>query len=719
MHAGFLKYFSGLCSLNYNINMNYKPIYTLIIFLVGTTGLYAQKEGNIWHFGIGAALDFNNGTPQITTPSLMWTLEGSASFSDANGNLLFYSNGGGRDPITSGQSAGKIWNRQHQVMYDMGFTEGGGFSAAQSSVIVPRPGVTGNYYLFTMEEIEFPVGGDVPSQPQGRGLSVFEIDMALNGGLGGVVSYQNMLYVPSYEGVCAVRHSNGVDYWIIIQQYENPGMVVFPVTGLGVGQPKLFDTGYVTGSVIKGSPDGKWISSFNADGEQVLFSFDASTGTIANPLVLNAFPNFVEFSPNSKRLFMTVDNQVQYYDLTAPDINASRVTVADFPGFDFNSGFNYLIGQMQLGPDGKIYMLRSNFVTDSVWISAIACPNSSPYLEIDKFGFYAGPDQAFFGLPNFDNGIFRNDTDYFNIDLGEDRTLCNGESLTLDPGISNGTYLWSTGSTAQTLPVDVSGFYKVTVTTGCGTGTDSIQITAVNVTAFAGNDTIVCPGETAISGAAATGQVSWSPSGVVDNPGILAPNFTGTGTTTLTLTAEKDGCTASDQVTITVQPAPSPVIQPSDTSVLAGSPVQVTVQGGATYTWVPADGLSCTDCSNPVITAPATTTYTVTVTEGLNCSATAEVTINVIPPDCTINIPNAFTPNGDQANEDFKPVGRNVTAYELVIYNRWGRQIFTGSTPWDGKSNGSPAPVDVYFYRATVRTCEEEKAYSGEVSLIR
>lgn len=694
-------------------------MYLLIFFLLGNLCLYAQKEGNIWHFGIGAALDFNSGSPQITTPSLMWTLEGSASISDVNGNLLFYSNGGGRDPITSGQSSGKIWNRQHQVMYDMGFTEGGGFSAAQSAVIIPRPGVTGNYYLFTMEEVEFSIGGDVPSQPQGRGLSVFEIDMALNGGLGGVVSYQDMLYVPSYEGLCAVRHSNGFDYWIIVHQFNSPGLVVFPVSGLGVGQPKYFDTGFLTGSMIKGSPDGKWLTCFNDNGQQVLFSFNSSNGTISNPLILNAFPNFAEFSPDSKRLFMTIDNQVQYYDLTVPDINSARTVVEDFPGFDFSGGFNYIIGQMQLGPDGKIYMLRSNFVTDSVWISAIACPNSSPYLEIDKFGFYAGPDQAFFGLPNFDNGIFRNDADYFNFDLGEDRTLCNGESLTLDPGISNGAYTWSTGSTSQSIPVATSGLYKVTITTGCGTGIDSIFINTVNVSAFAGNDTIVCPGETAILGATATGQVNWSPAQAVNNPAVLSPNFTGTGTTTLTLTAENDGCTASDQVTITVQPAPLPVIQPTDTSVIAGSPVQVNVQGGTLYSWFPGAGLSCSDCSNPVITAAATTTYTVTVTEGLSCSATAEVTIRVIPPDCNTNIPNAFTPNGDMANEDFKPVGSNVTAYELVIYNRWGRQIFAGSTPWEGKIDGVSAPVDVYFYRATVSTCGEEKVYSGEVSLIR
>ncbi len=258
------------------------------------SSIFAQKEGNVWHFGVGAAMDFSSGTPQAVSPSSMWTVEGSAAISDVNGNLLFYTNGGGRDPITSGQSSGKIWNKQHNVLYDMGFTEGGGFSSAQSSVIVPRPGVSGNYYLFTMEEVEFPVGGDVPGQPFGRGLSYFEIDMALNAGLGGVVNYEGLAYVPTYEGLCAVRHANGSDYWIIVHRGDNLGLADFPVTGLGVGTPVLFDAGTTTGGVIKASPDGKWLSCLSDSGFQSLSKFDNANGTISDFMFLDAFHNQIK-----------------------------------------------------------------------------------------------------------------------------------------------------------------------------------------------------------------------------------------------------------------------------------------------------------------------------------------------------------------------------------------------------------------------------------------
>ncbi|HAD11482.1 MAG TPA: hypothetical protein DCF33_03490, partial [Saprospirales bacterium] len=105
---------------------------------------------------------------------------------------------------------------------------GGGFSSAQSAVIVPKPGVPNHYLLFTMEEVEFDVGGSVPGQPLGRGLSYFEIDMLLNAGLGGVVSYSGQILVPSYEGLCAIRHTNGTDYWILVHN-DVLGLAVFPV----------------------------------------------------------------------------------------------------------------------------------------------------------------------------------------------------------------------------------------------------------------------------------------------------------------------------------------------------------------------------------------------------------------------------------------------------------------------------------------------------------
>ena len=123
---------------------------TVLSCFIISIAVTAQKEANVWHFGYGYGLDFNSGEAvQIT--GAMSTNEGCTAYSDSAGNLLFYSNGGGRTAV-SGQDPGHIWNRNHEVMYDMQGIEGGGFSAAQSSVIIPaQANLTFTIYLLLMK----------------------------------------------------------------------------------------------------------------------------------------------------------------------------------------------------------------------------------------------------------------------------------------------------------------------------------------------------------------------------------------------------------------------------------------------------------------------------------------------------------------------------------------------------------------------------------------
>jgi gliding motility-associated-like protein len=674
----------------------------------------AQKEGNIWHFGQGAALDFNSGTATISTPSSMWSFEGSASIADANGNLLFYSNGGGRDPILSGQSSGKIWNRNHEVMYDMGNTEGGGFSSAQSSVIVPRPGVANHYLLFTMEEIEFNVGGSVPGQPQGRGLSYFDVDMSLNGGLGGVASYTGLALVPSYEGLCAIRHANGSDYWILAHN-DTFGLAVFPVNTLGVGTPLFYNTPDGTGGMIKASPDGKWLTC-TGDFGQTIYQFDPSSGLISNPLLLNTSLNYVEFSPNSKRLFgIASNNSALYFDLTSANINASQTNVGTL------SNIGIINGQMQLAPDGKIYFIQASFIDNTVFLSTIVCPNTAPFIELKKFDYTMPGGNSFFGLPNFDNAIFRRDIDPpLPVDLGADQTLCENQSVVLNAGVNNASYVWSNGSTFQTLTALSAGTYTVTVTApGCGIGVDSVVIKQVVLNLEAGSDQSLCAGSTVLLEASGNGTLTWSPAAAVSNPDIATPFFVGDSSIVLVLTASLDGCSAQDSFEVSVLPIPMLSVVPTDSTILAGSSVQLIGTGTGTISWTPTDGLSCTNCLDPVATPTETTVYTMVVTNAAGCSASASVTVTVTPPDCTPDFPNAFTPNGDAANDQFKPIGDAIESFDLSVYNRWGQKVYKGNSAWDGRLNDLDAPSDVYIYTVDVKICGSVLSRTGDVTLLR
>jgi gliding motility-associated-like protein len=86
------------------------------------------------------------------------------------------------------------------------------------------------------------------------------------------------------------------------------------------------------------------------------------------------------------------------------------------------------------------------------------------------------------------------------------------------------------------------------------------------------------------------------------------------------------------------------------------------------------------------------------------CKDTAERSrlVNVIR-DGKINVPNAFTPNGDGINERFRPVLSGVLSqdYVFMVFNRWGEKLFETNDingSWDGMFNGQPSQTDVYVW---------------------
>jgi len=458
----------------------------------------AQKQANIWHFGDGRCLDFSSGSPVIVPGSAMNTYEGCASWCDAYGNLLMYTNGGGREPAFSGQDAGHIWNQNNAVMYNMQGVEGGGFSSVQSAVIFEAPGQDSVYYVFTMDEVEYYVGASPATQaaqPVGRGLSYFTVDMRLNGGLGGVVLADQRVYTPSYEGLCAIRHANGRDYWVIINR-DSTGLGVYSVTPAGVAFAGAYSAAGGSGSTaggsastIKASPNGAQVAvtlsgPSGAGGSTYVLAFDDNTGQFSNPVPL-AIPDFIsyyEFSPNSRFLYTTQVNLSSFppvesivrYDLQAPSITASATMLGNIT--NGNS-----IG-LQLAPDGKIYFLAVDYATSTHYINRIKCPNTTgSSLELNVFTTVSPSGAFYLGLPNFPAWLFEND-DSTPVSLGPDTVdLCDvGGSYLLNAQNPGATFLWSTGATTQTITVNSPGIYSVTVTGDCGTGTDQVVVVNCN-----------------------------------------------------------------------------------------------------------------------------------------------------------------------------------------------------------------------------------------------
>lgn len=453
--------------------------FNLLIVLLFPFCMAAQQQGDIWYFGERVGLDFSSGAPVLLTDGAILTFEGCASYSDAAGNLLFYTNGGGR-PELSGQDGGTIWNRDHEVMYDMAGEEGGGFSARQSSLIIPKPNVPKVYLLFTIEEQEFNSGGVVDGQPNGRGLSYFEIDMTLDGGLGGVTVADQRLQVPLFEALAGTIHANNQDYWVLAADNtaDNNRFVRLLVNENGP-QPLDFlpvDTATQIGGSIKIAPSTEWVFS---NGQ--LFAFDNATGELSDAVATLHSPEVgrsFSFSANSQ-YFYTIElmgNLVEavQYNLTTNDIPESRRVIDTLES-------ERVFGQMQLAPDGNLYFLDVSFLDPlNPRLSVIRCADSpNPQLELDAVDLPAGGNYApYLGLPNFTDQLFANTGPTLDINLGADSTLCQGDVLLLGDTLPapGSAYEWSTGDTTATIEASTSDTYSLTVTNECGSIADTVDL---------------------------------------------------------------------------------------------------------------------------------------------------------------------------------------------------------------------------------------------------
>jgi len=87
-----------------------------------------------------------------------------------------------------------------------------------------------------------------------------------------------------------------------------------------------------------------------------------------------------------------------------------------------------------------------------------------------------------------------------------------------------------------------------------------------------------------------------------------------------------------------------------------------------------------------------------------------------------VQIPNAFTPNGDGLNDFFEVKAANIHTFHLEIYNEWGQLLFSSDSAansWDGTFNGRKCPMDVYVVVIRYQGNSSPKRYTGTITLIR
>lgn len=436
--------------------MNLRFFYLLLFFLY-VTSLCAQQEAAIWYFGHNAGLDFRSGAPVALEDGALLTNEGCATISDFNGNLLFYTDGT------------NVWNRNHQVMPN-GFGMLGDSSSSQSAIVVPKPNDSDIFYIFTCF-----------FEAQPGGINYSEVDMTMDGGLGDVSVKNIGLISPSTEKLTAVEHANGTDVWVITHDWANADFLAYRVTPAGVNTTPVRSTVGIDLSVdisnannaigyIKASPDGTRLAISHRDIGSELLDFDAATGAVSNPIILNTQPNQygVEFSPSGDILYLSpFSSELYQYDLNAADIRASEM--------DISQGFGGEAA-LQLAVDGKIYI--TNFLSNT--LSVINDPDVLGLGCNYQFAsINLGTGQSFWGLPPFIQSFFLVNFESKNLCFGDTTEFSINSS---DPIVS---ILWDFGDGDTSTVENATHIYgapgdytvNVTVTTASETKIETEQIT--------------------------------------------------------------------------------------------------------------------------------------------------------------------------------------------------------------------------------------------------
>lgn len=425
-----------------------KKIFTSIVFILIFSFSYGQKETAHWFFGQYAGIDFSSRTPVAQKGSLN-TLEGCASISTDRGALLFYTDGN------------TIWDKNHEIMPN-GTGLYGQVSSTQAAIIVPKPESDNIYYVFTVSRAEYVDLFEIK-----RGINYSIVDMNLNNGKGDVIAGSKNIHLNTYnkndaeqerwkssEKIAATLHNDGVSYWVLTFFVDTyfafklgvNGLEEKPVTTkvsdgvpIVVSQSSTTLVNLSSLGYLKISPNGKKIgiahsftSQSSSSGQVFVYDFDTETGKTSpsgTRILTGTYPYGVEFSPKSKKLYVSTNNYVinrgvslfqgsnlYQYDLESPSILGTKTEI--------HNSTTLLAGALQLALDGKIYRAKNKAGTDigESSLGAIMKPElkgaASNYVET-AVELYQGTFSNY-GLPPFISSAFILTFDYEFTCLGDE-----------------------------------------------------------------------------------------------------------------------------------------------------------------------------------------------------------------------------------------------------------------------------------------------------------
>jgi hypothetical protein len=412
----------------------------LLSFLLLSVFASAQHETDKWYFGVLAGIDFSSGSAVAISGGQVNTPEGSAIMSNAGtGALMFY---------TDGLS---VWDSTHTVMPN-GTGLLGASSSTQAALIIPQPGSSTLFYIFTTDEI----GG-------ANGLRYSVVDMSLQGGLGDVTVKNVSLLSVVTEKLTAVKDQATGEFWIVAHKWGNDAFYAYKLTSAGVSAPVITNIGIVHNNSMIQNTYGQM--KFNGCGSKLacaigyqdtiqLFDFNPATGVLSNEISIPMADHVygIEFSPDGSKFYASMYGSFQtlfQFDISSgvqSTIMASKIPLSI-------TSDTYAL---QLANDGKIYVVKSF----SQFLGVINSPNtagaSCNYVD---FGFDLDPNfvgaTSSLGLPNFVQSFFNNEAGCVFASADENNSEL---SLSVYPNPSSGDFSFKAQKDYSSVMVlDLSG----------------------------------------------------------------------------------------------------------------------------------------------------------------------------------------------------------------------------------------------------------------------
>ena len=361
-----------------------KKVLTILTLFISTIS-FAQLENNHWSFGYHAGADFSSGNAIASTSSINNNSGGghgsnAASVSDANGNLLFYTDG-----IT-------VWDKNNNVM-----TGGTGLLGSpnvpydkQSLIIVPKPLNQTLYYIF------YASINSIPVNISGFYYSVVNMDPNQNGGNGFIDSTLKNIPLKNPAGqpiafnlttntgiqlasncMSSTLHKDKDKIWlaffggIVESGNVNEYCYEYLITNTGIGNasdgqsPGTTNDFAVASSniptapqfpsfnYIKFSPNSTRLSYDNEYGV-VAYSFDNQTGNVSNVQTIytpstniSATGFGLEFSPNNNLLYFSTQDNVVVQSKTS--VNSGKPVYRKYMRiWQYNFGISDQPGQIPI-----------------------------------------------------------------------------------------------------------------------------------------------------------------------------------------------------------------------------------------------------------------------------------------------------------------------------------------------------------------------------------